>query len=547
MEAAIGRKLNIDHLFYPWTTVFPGWRQSWDLANGRIPMISWGSTNLSQVVNGSSDATIRDRANALAALGGPVMLRWFAEMDADHFAGHEIASPSQFVTAWRHMHDIFVSRGATNVQWVWCPNAYAFSTGEAQQFYPGDAYVDWICADGYNWAPARPNSQWVSFQNIFTSFYAWGAPKAQPLMIGETGVLENAPGDKAAWITAMGTTVKTTYPEIKALVYFDAYATANFGGWYDWRLDTSTSSFNAFKALAADPYFGGGGGPVSDTLAPTVPSGLRGSASASAVTLSWSPSTDNVGVVGYEVYRNGSLVATVPSTSFTDTAVSAGVTYSYAVGARDAAGNRSASCTPVQVTVPSATMQFSDGFESGSTSAWTTASGITLQSGGAHSGSWAASASAGGSKGSGTSASAFATKTLSGTYAELYARVWVKVTAQSSTVNLLRFQSSSGAAILTLFLDSAGELMLRNDARGTNVWSPTKPSRDAWHQVQVHVRVAGASGLTEVWYDGQLVSQLSTTQDLGTSPIGRVMLGDNVTGRSYQLLFDDVAVGQGQL
>ena len=174
-------------------------------------------------------------------------------MDAVIYDNDEIQSPAQFVSAWRRMHDIFQSQGATNVQWVWCPNAYAFSTGEAQQMYPGDAYVDWICADGYNWAPARANSGWNPFRNIFSSFYAWGAPKAQPLMIGETGVMENGSGAKAAWISDMRNTIKYEYPEIKALVYFDAYSTANFGGWYDWRLDTSTSSFDAFRALAADP------------------------------------------------------------------------------------------------------------------------------------------------------------------------------------------------------------------------------------------------------------------------------------------------------
>ena len=140
-------------------------------------MISWGGTYLNRVLDGSYDTMIRARANALKALAGPVMLRWFAEMDAVIYDNDEIQSPAQFVSAWRRMHDIFQSQGATNVQWVWCPNAYAFSTGEAQQMYPGDAYVDWICADGYNWAPARANSGWNPFRNIFSSFYAWGRPR----------------------------------------------------------------------------------------------------------------------------------------------------------------------------------------------------------------------------------------------------------------------------------------------------------------------------------------------------------------------------------
>jgi len=257
LENDLGRVLNIDHLFYRWDAPFPGWQQRWDLRNGRIPMISWGGTYVSQILNGSHDALIRNRARDLRALEGRVLLRWFAEMDAVIYEGDEIPDPRTFVRAWRRVHGIFEDRGATNVEWVWCPNAYAFSTGEARQFYPGRAYVDWICSDGYNWAPARPNSRWTSFEDIFASFYAWGAPKAPRLMVGETGALENEPGDKAEWITDMRRTIKSTYPEVEALVYFDAFATANFGGWYDWRVDTSASAYNAFIEMGADPHFGG--------------------------------------------------------------------------------------------------------------------------------------------------------------------------------------------------------------------------------------------------------------------------------------------------
>jgi glycosyl hydrolase family 26 len=256
LEDDLGRTLDVDHLFFKWNgNVFPNWRQRWDKRNGRIPMISWGGTYLADILDGSYDAMIRERANALKALRTRVFLRWFGEMDAAIYDGDEITSPEQFITAWRYVHDIFVAEGATEVKWVWCPNAFNFATGRSQQFYPGDDYVDWICADGYNWAPDLANASWNSFKDIFAAFYEWAEPKPQPLMIGETGVLENAAGDKAAWITRMGRTINRVYPDIKALVYFDAYATANFGGWYDFRIDTSTSSYEAFIALANKPFF----------------------------------------------------------------------------------------------------------------------------------------------------------------------------------------------------------------------------------------------------------------------------------------------------
>lgn len=77
----------------------------------------------------------------------------------------------------------------------------------------------------------------------------------------------------------------------------------------------------------------------------------------------------------------------------------------------------------------------------------------------------------------------------------------------------------------------------------TNVWSSTVVPTGGWHEVQLRVRVAGASGQTEVWYDGQRLGDLSTTLNLGTGSLGRLMLGDNVRSRTYEVLFDDLAAG----
>src|SRR5207247_1158067 len=90
---------------------------------------------------------------------------------------------------------------------------------------------------------------------------------------------------------------------------------------------------------------------IADTTPPTTPSGLTAAAAGSTgANLSWSASTDNVGVTGYIVRRNGVQVATPVTTSYADTRLSAGATYSYAVAARDAAGNMSPDSTSVSVT-----------------------------------------------------------------------------------------------------------------------------------------------------------------------------------------------------
>lgn len=79
--------------------------------------------------------------------------------------------------------------------------------------------------------------------------------------------------------------------------------------------------------------------PPGDTMPPSAPTGLNAAASsASQINLSWTASTDNVGVTGYDVYRDGRWISGVSGASFSDTGLAAGSTYSYYVTARDGAG-----------------------------------------------------------------------------------------------------------------------------------------------------------------------------------------------------------------
>src|SRR5439155_1597141 len=95
-----------------------------------------------------------------------------------------------------------------------------------------------------------------------------------------------------------------------------------------------------------------------DWVAPTVPGGVAASApTPTQVNLTWNASTDNVGVTGYTVYRNGSQLATVNGSTlaYTDNSAAAMTTYSYSVDAFDAAGNHSAQSQPLSVTTPAPT------------------------------------------------------------------------------------------------------------------------------------------------------------------------------------------------
>src|SRR2546430_5324377 len=94
---------------------------------------------------------------------------------------------------------------------------------------------------------------------------------------------------------------------------------------------------------------------AADTTTPSAPTGLTAAAAGSSgANLSWSASTDDVGVTGYIVRRNGVQVGTPVSTSYADAGLSAATTYSYTVAAGDAAGNISTHSTSISVTTAGA-------------------------------------------------------------------------------------------------------------------------------------------------------------------------------------------------
>ncbi len=111
-----------------------------------------------------------------------------------------------------------------------------------------------------------------------------------------------------------------------------------------------SSEVHVPAAVAGSGSGGGGGG--GDTTRPSQPTGFNATAAGSTgANLSWSASTDNVGVTGYIVSRNGTPIATPATTNFIDSGLSPATTYSYTVAARDAAGNTS---TPASASVTTA-------------------------------------------------------------------------------------------------------------------------------------------------------------------------------------------------
>jgi hypothetical protein len=236
--------------------------------HGAVPVLSWSSQSipssldepdfqLSDVISGRYDSFIRSFATAAKNWGHPFFLRFNWEMNGNWFPWSEGVNGNksgEYVAAWRHVHDIFTSVGASNVSWVWCPNVdWNNNLAGLRSMYPGDAYVDWTGLDGYNWGtnPAHPSS-WKTFGQIFQSSYRYiteVVSTTRPMMIGEVASSEYG-GSKAAWIREMLNKLPSEYPKIRALLWFD-----KFDDNMDWPVETSSSASAAFaQGLQSSAY-----------------------------------------------------------------------------------------------------------------------------------------------------------------------------------------------------------------------------------------------------------------------------------------------------
>ncbi|HSX39034.1 MAG TPA: glycosyl hydrolase, partial [Candidatus Saccharimonadales bacterium] len=195
-EQHAGKKISILHFgeAWHWTSqtgyagIGDGYFQKFYSGNfqtirnhGAIPLIDWSSADLranpyetqseytlAKITSGTYDTYIHQWATDAKAWGKPFFLRFDWEMNGNWYPWSELKNTNtsgQYVAMWRHVHDIFTSVGATNVSWVWCPNISSTDTSVSipiGNLYPGDAYVDWTCLDGYN-----KDSGYKTFEQVF--------------------------------------------------------------------------------------------------------------------------------------------------------------------------------------------------------------------------------------------------------------------------------------------------------------------------------------------------------------------------------------------
>ena len=227
---------------------------------------------------------------------------------------------------------------------------------------PGQRGVSiWYLEDGFQTAvDSDKSAAYAGTENVaVVPAWAGGVPDAPPPL--ETSA---APDQGTQVLDAIR--LAACQPHVGAFFNFLLADEPRLEGWQSGVLRADRSrkpSYPEFEQAIAEANDGTvacdalkGGRPSADFMPPTAPAGATGYVAGDPlrVVLSWQPSTDDASAVTYRVSRNGNLLAPTPETTFTDTAITAGQSYTYVVRAVDSAGNLSDPSATVTVVAPPA-------------------------------------------------------------------------------------------------------------------------------------------------------------------------------------------------
>lgn len=232
-------------------------------SRGIVPLIFWQPANppslegnpytYKAIARGDFDTYIRTWARAAKAYGGPTILRFAPEMDGSWFpwsVSRYGNTPARFVKAWRHIWDIFHKVGATKVQFLWSP---AQPCRCQSGIYPGDSYVDFVGFTAYNWANA--SHPWRGMGAILRDkIKHLDQLTHKPVIVAELGTAGTG-GDKPLWISEGYPKAYRSYPQIKAIVYFDV--DMRWDSQPDWQFQAPPTALKAYRKLVAQSHFRG--------------------------------------------------------------------------------------------------------------------------------------------------------------------------------------------------------------------------------------------------------------------------------------------------
>jgi beta-mannanase len=259
LEDSIKTTFPIVHVYAAWgdktEQEFPATQVASILEMGSVPLITWepwltdfdrekhpglkvitkrDGHGMRDVADGSYDFYLASWAEECKKAGGQIFIRFGHEMNDPYRYpwGPQNNSAKEFIAAWKHVHSIFNSKGATNVIWVWSPHpAY----GWFDAYYPGDKYVDYVGVGTLNYGTVASWSQWWTFDEIFGKYYGFMAKYKKPIMLTEFGSL-GVGGKRDKWFADALHDLPARFPQVKSLIFFhysdDRTTTRQALNWY---------------------------------------------------------------------------------------------------------------------------------------------------------------------------------------------------------------------------------------------------------------------------------------------------------------------------
>jgi len=215
-ERVLGKRLNGLRVYKKWDGELFGRSQTWARDTGHTLFVSIraehanGSpvkfADISNAKPGSRLYTDMQRqARQIKAFGAKVYIAFNHEPEAR--ASWGMGNGPQFVAAWRKLVSVYRAEGVTNAEYVFAGTAYGFVRKDDRRvalYYPGDAWVDHIAADGYNWYRCRQNTVgWTDLARVIEGQRQFGLQHPdEGLMLWEFGSAEDRgqPGRKAQWL-----------------------------------------------------------------------------------------------------------------------------------------------------------------------------------------------------------------------------------------------------------------------------------------------------------------------------------------------------------
>jgi len=267
---------------------------------GTVPLIIWQPVDSTRqdeplytyekIAAGDFDCYLRSFAEGVAAIEGPVLLRFAHEFDGYWFPwgmGRFTNTPETFVAAWQHIWELMKgdqapdasaipgaspepdasprAAVAPNARFVWSPLG-CDCPDEMLAMFPGEGYVDYLGLTAFNWAGFHKDRKgdpvrWQRLAEIVARRLG-GFEDLPPIPVILTEIGSNhRGGNKAAWITNGYNALYRRFPEVVAVMYFDVDMTtlddpAHPETWL-LTLPRDGSALEAYKALLERPEFQG--------------------------------------------------------------------------------------------------------------------------------------------------------------------------------------------------------------------------------------------------------------------------------------------------